>query len=411
MSHNSTEETLRGQWSEWLLALAQGLEAREYGYRTIARHLGRLRPLAVSFVERGLGPEDIQAPGALSEYFEEFSEGFYQLHGRSPGRASLSQIRSAFRHLVEFAQRSGRLSVPKKPTLPPYVAEYLDFGRVHRGLSESALGDHKRTLLGLRSFLLSRGHSEMAEVSLGLLDEFIQEYAQGRSRRTVSIAVGSLRAFLRWLFLVGRESEDRSGLLVGPRIYREMRLPKHLTDAQFEEFLSKVNRTTVSGKQEWAVILLVSLLGLRIGEVAALRLDDLDLEASRLHLHRPKTQRPSVMPLCPELREALEDYFLVRPETEHRELFVTRDKPIRPYAHGGSLGNRIRKHLSKVKGAPAVGPHTLRHTLARRLLQGGTPLPVIRRVLGHANSNSTGRYLRIATDELVEVADNYGELL
>lgn len=401
----------RQEWSEWLLALAQDLETREYDHRTIARHLGRLRPLAVSFSERGFGPKSLQSPVALPDYLEEFSEGFYQLHGRHPGRGSVSQIRSAVRHLVEFAQRSGRLPPPKVPTLPPYVAEFLDFGRVHRGLSESYLGDYKRTLLELRSFLQRRGQSGMAEVSLDLLDEFTQEYAQGRSRGTVSIAVGGLRAFLRWLFLVGRESDDRSGLLMGPRMYREMRLPKHLTEAQFEEFLSKVNRTTVSGKQEWAVILLVSLLGLRIGEVVALRLDDLDLEAARLHLSRPKTQRASVMPLCPELREALEDYSRVRPETEHRELFVTRDKPVRPYSCGSSLGNRVRKHLSKVKGAPAFGPHTLRHTLARRLLQGGTPLPVIRRVLGHAHSNSTGRYLRIATDELAEVADNYGELL
>lgn len=411
MSREATADKGRQQWSEWLLALAQDLETRGYDHRTISRHLGRLRTLAVSFSERGLGPESLHAPGALQEYFEEFSAGFYQLHGRPPGKASLSQIRSASRHLVEFAQRSGRLRAPEKPPLPPYVAEFLEFCRVHRGLSESSLGDYKRVLLLLRGFLLARGHSQMTDVSIDLLDEFTQEYAQGRSRGTVSGAMSGLRAFLRWLFLVGRESDDRSGLILGPRMYREMRLPKHLTDAQFEEFLTKVNRTTMSGKQEWAAILLVSLLGLRIGEVVAMCLDDLDLEAGRLHLQRPKTQRPSLMPLCSELREALEDYLRVRPETEHQELFVTQVAPVRPYACGTSLGNRIRKHLSKVKGAPAFGPHALRHTLARRLLQGGTPLPVIRRVLGHVNSNSTGRYLRIATDELAEVADNYGELL
>lgn len=401
----------RQEWSEWLLAFAQDFETRGYAQGTIEMHVRVLKRVAVFFSERGSGPETLNDPQALQTYLKEFTPNFFRTHGRPPSEGTMDRIRRAPRLLVEFAQQSGRLPAPEQPQLPPYIAEFLKFCGVHRGLSDSSLEDYKRTLLRLRLFLQARGHSEMVGVSLDLLDEFTKDYARDKSRSRVSNAMSCLRAFLRWLFLVEREPDDRSGLILGPRMYREMRLPKHLTDAQFEEFLSKVDRTTIEGKQDWAIILLVALLGLRIGEVAALRLDNLDLDAGRLHLRRPKTQRPSVMPLCPELREALDLYLRVRPETHHQEVFVTRVTPIRPYASGQSLSRRVRKYLTMVQGVPAAGPHALRHTLARRLLQGGTPLPVIRRVLGHVSSDSTGRYLRIATDELTEVADNYAELL
>ena len=404
-------EEARKCWSEWVLAFAQDLETRGYALGTIRAHVRVLKRVAVFFSDRGSGPESLNESQALQEYFKEFTADFYRFRGRLPSEGTMDRIRRAPRFLVEFAQQSGRLPAPELPSLPSDVTEFLPFCRVHRGLSESSLADHKKLLLKLWVFLQTREHSEMVGVSLDLLDQFIQEYAQSKSRSRVSHAVSTLRAFLRWLFLVERESDDRSGLLVGPRMYQEMQLPKHLTDEQFEEFLSKVDRTTIEGKQDWAIILLVALLGLRIGEVAALRLDNLDLSAGRLHLRRPKTQRPSMMPLCPELGGALGNYLFVRPETHHQEVFVTRVKPIRPYASGQSLSRRVRKYLTKVKGVPAAGPHALRHTLARRLLQGGTPLPVIRRVLGHTHSGSTGRYLRIATDELAEVANNYAELL
>lgn len=398
-------------WSDWILGLAQYLEKQGHDYRSIGRHIGRLKTVALCLSERGLGPESLAEPEALEHYLADYAADFQVFYGRLPGRGSISQARSAIHHLVEFARESGRLPRPSGPILPPYVAEFLHFCRVHRGLSESTLRAYEKLLSELSGFVARHHWDDLAEIPLEVLDEFAAELSPGWSRKTLNSALSGLRGFLRWLFLVGRESEDRSGLIEGPRVYHQMRLPKYLTDEQLEELYSRVDRSTRGGKQEWAVILLVSLLGLRIGEVVQLRLEDLDLEAARLRVHRPKTGACSLMPLCPELKEALENYLLVRPETHHLALFVTWQSPIRPYAAGRSLSRLVSKHLSQVKGVPMKGPHVLRHTLARRLRQGGAPLPIIRRVLGHANSDATSHYLRIATEELAEVADNYAEFL
>lgn len=112
------------------------------------------------------------------------------------------------------------------------------------------------------------------------------------------------------------------------------------------------------------------------------------------------------------VEEALREYLAVRPQVSCEEVFVTFRAPHRPIQAGSSLaGSSVRKYLLPVVGPPGRGAHALRHTLARRLRQDGVPLGLMCKILGHRSSNSTGRYLRIALEELREVAANYADFL
>lgn len=91
--------------------------------------------------------------------------------------------------------------------------------------------------------------------------------AQGRTRDEVARLAGGVRGFLAWLFLTGQEPEDRSGWLDSPRMYRNERLPRHLSDEQLTRALSRVDRSTLYGRRDWAVLCLLNSYGLRIGEV------------------------------------------------------------------------------------------------------------------------------------------------
>ncbi|MDI1338125.1 MAG: tyrosine-type recombinase/integrase [Lacunisphaera sp.] len=388
----------------WLEPFAQHLRLAGHRRNHVRTHLYLLARVGDFLKGHGLEPMDLAKPATLDLCLQTGEVA----HGPNVRK----QLHSAVQHWLAYARRIGLVPSLSVPQAPPLVEDYLRFAREHRGLSPSSLGQYRTVLLGLAEFLPRHGVASLVAIPLDLVEQYLTEAGRGRSRTSLASSGAAVRGFLRWLFLIGEEPEDRSRWLEGPQVYREMRLPRHLDDQQLQQTLGLIDRATRIGKRDWLVMVLISGYGLRIGEVAHLRLEDLDWQAHRLRVRRSKTQSETFFPTTDALEEAWAAYLEVRPATLHRELFVTWRAPIRPYASGGALGERaVSRYLRQVPGTPAQGAHVLRHTLARRLRQSGEPVTVIRRILGHQSSTSTGRYLRIATDELREVAANYSDLL
>ena len=388
------------QTPPWLESFENHL--RQSGYRRFTRraHLGHLSRLKIY-----LDQQELPLPALAAD---EVLQGYCLKRTQSVR----NQVRQAVQCWLKFARAAGlvaQLDCPADET-PELICGYLQFAREHRGLSAGALHGHKTQLLALARYLTSQGHPRLVEIPLPLLDSFLAQRCQTRDE--IIRSGWSLRAFLRYLFLIGEEVEDRSRWLTAPRTYQNQRLPKHLSDQQLGQALMLIDRKTAQGKKRWAVFALLVNYGLRVGEVADLHLDEVDLGGGLLRVRRSKTGAESLYPLTPAVEEALRQYLAVRPVAPYPQLFLTSRAPHRPYASGGSLASPcLASTLKLVHGAPGKGGHVLRHTLARRLRQSGVPLQMIRQVLGHKASASTGRYLRIALDELREVADNYAELL
>lgn len=378
----------------WLESYAQWMKGLGYRRAVIVCDLGRLGRIGGFLLSRGLEPHHLAEAETVDNYLA---------HQPGRPRSGVARIRLAVRRWLTWARAVGQVPpLPPPPPDAPEVAAYLRFCREHQGLSASSVREYGQFLRQLNRYLSEQG-AELVGAPLPLLDRFVAE--QGQSRGGVARAAAALRGFCRYLFLIGREPEDRSGWIDAPRLYRNERLPRHLSDAQLEEGLARVDRSTRSGKRNWAVLTLLTSYGLRIGEVNGLELEDIDWEARRVRVVRSKTRSESVYPLTPAVEEALRAYLEVRPDTACTRLFVTFHAPHRPHPSGSILGGlSVRRYLQR-------GPHTLRHTLARRLREGGAPLGLMRRILGHQSSNSTGRYLRIALEELREVATNYADLL
>ena len=388
----------------WLEPFAQHLRLAGHRRNHVRTHLMVLARTGDSLAAQGLQPADLARPDVLQACLQDCEAR----HGRNVRK----QLHSAICHWLAYARGIGLVPPPPVIAAPRLIEDYLRFAREHRGLSLSSLGQSRTVLLGLAEFLARHGVASLVGIPLDLVEQHLTEAGRGRSRTSMASLGAAVRGFLRWLFVIGEEPEDRSRWLEGPQLYREMRLPRHLDDQQLQQTLGLIDRATRIGKRDWLVFVLISGYGLRIGEVARLQLEDLDWQAHRLRVRRSKTQSETFFPTTAALEEAWVAYLEVRPATLHRELFVTWQAPVRPYASGGSLATlAVTRYLRQVPGAPSRGAHVLRHTLARRLRQSGEPLTVIRRILGHQHSTSTGRYLRIATDELREVAANYSELL
>lgn len=399
----------------WVDDFVEARRAEGYSEHTLRNHMTWLGGLGRELARRGLGPEAVADPKVLEGHVARWRRRFRRRHGRGPKASSERALRQAVGCLVGWAREAGHLPSGPRERWPVRVEEYLAFCREHQGLAEGTVAGRGRVLGELAGFLGERGWACGGGVPLELLDGFVARLGRRLGRTSLHSAVGAVRGFLGWLFLVGEEPEDRSRWLEPPRTYREMRLPRYLTEAQLQEAPGRIDRATATGRRDWAVWMLLSVYGLRPGEVAALRLGDLDFEARRLRVRRLEGGPEQVLPMLEAVEEALRDYLergRPRPERGPEEVILTHRAPLRGFASGGRLATAcVSRYLEGVEGVPERGGYVLRHTAARRLRQAGAPVTVIRRLPGHRSSDSTGRYLRIATEELREVAANYAELL
>ncbi|MFN0301035.1 MAG: site-specific integrase, partial [Burkholderiales bacterium] len=161
------------------------------------------------------------------------------------------------------------------------------------------------------------------------------------------------------------------------------------------------------GLRDYAILLLLSTYGLRAGEIARLKLDDIDWRADRFCVLHTKTATQSLLPLLPAVGDALLAYLRRgRPVTDAREIFIRTCAPYRGFAEGSSLYTVIRGRLDAAGVQPVGkrGPHAFRHARAVSLLRAGVSQKVIGDVLGHRSAASTTPYLKLATEELRNVA-------
>lgn len=154
--------------------------------------------------------------------------------------------------------------------------------------------------------------------------------------------------------------------------------------------------TTVTGRRNYAIVLVLARLGLRAAEVGALQLEDLDWRAGQL-IVRGKARRDDPLPLPADVGEAISAYLTDgRPETPCRAVFVTRFAPLKGLAPG-SVSTLVYQASRRAGIDPPVCSHRLRHALASDMLAAGVRLPDIGQVLRHRDLATTAIYAKVAT--------------
>jgi integrase len=176
-----------------------------------------------------------------------------------------------------------------------------------------------------------------------------------------------------------------------------------------ESLLSTVDRSSPVGKRDYAILLLAARLGMRSGDIRNLRLENLDWENATMEFVQEKTRAPQRLPLSEEVGTALIDYLRHgRPVTSNGEVFLGLIPPFSPFKDVGSLHRIITMYRRRAGiGIPASlkgGMHALRHSLATRLLEAGTPLETISNVMGHVSPESTLAYVKASAETLRTVA-------
>lgn len=216
--------------------------------------------------------------------------------------------------------------------------------------------------------------------------------------------VSALRSYFRWRATQGNRTHALVGALACPANWQQASLPKSLQPAEVEQLEAALGQSGPSMLRADAIVRCALDLGLRSGEVARLSLDDIDWDASTITLRRTKGRREDIMPLPEATGQAIAAYLRdERPKTQHRMVFARhmtpREQPIGP----DLVRKTIRQAYARA-GLPHTRSHLLRHTMASRLLAGGSSLKEVADVLRHRSLNTTLIYAKLDSCRLVEVA-------
>ena len=231
----------------------------------------------------------------------------------------------------------------------------------------------------------------------------------GYQFKTVEQKLGALRSFLRFASAGGLVDAAVLDAVPAARSSKQARVPSVWDPGEVARILDAVDRGNPCGKRDYAIILLIARLGLRGIDVRRLEFGDFDWPGNRLFVTQVKTGHRVQLPLLKEVGWAVIDYIRGgRPACDCPQVFLRHMAPIGPFSDQDHLHQILVKH-ARVAHVPVSekrrhGMHSLRHTLATRLLEDGTPLEQIADILGHQSVRSTGVYLKSSLGLLAQCA-------
>jgi integrase/recombinase XerD len=318
-------------------------------------------------------------------------------------------VSAALRHLLRVLRLKGYIP-PCVGSVPTAVQEELD--RFDNYLERVCGLASKTRLLRLHylgKFLprvFKRGPIDLALLKPRDIEQFVTHHGEGCTRGSIQVICSCLRTYLRFRAFQG----DRTEALIAaiPRVphWRLASLPKGLTDQELRKFLAAFDRTTVNGRRNYAMARCLVDLGLRVGEVARLKLGDFDWRQGTLQIAGTKSKRADILPLPVETGRAIVQYLRnARPKCTSGALFIRHmaplDRPLTPEIVCWAMRCAYaRAGLSK----PWPGSHALRHSFACRLINAGASLKEIADVLRHRSLNTTTIYTKVDLKRLTAVA-------
>lgn len=385
---------------------AQELLMRSYTIRTVNRYKRVWEHLA----------DFARSESLPAEYTRELALRFEQAYGLHDSEA-LKLGQQWRRHLVigikalddfastgtitRFRVETTGLRVPVG--MHNVLREYEQYAREHRYLRPISLAQRMHSIAVFLDFLRTRGLESLDSLRAEDLSAFIR--TRDWKPRTVSHVSSDLRMFLQYLFMRDILLRDLSIAIPTVRLASNAKVPSVWEPELVERLLAVVDRSSPKGKRDYAILLLAARLGLRLGDIKGLTLDHLHWTTSTIEIVQHKTGEPLVLPLIKEVGTALIDYLRAgRPPVEHRHLFTNLTPPFDPICENDRLYRVVAywRELAGIKfrRPQRQGLHSLRHTLATRLLGAQTPFPIISAVLGHASPATTFIYAKADVETL-----------
>lgn len=391
-----------GPLAEVVVDLVAWLHAEGYARGTVMSVAGTAARLGAWMGETQVRLEDLN--DAVLDRFVAAQESGLVRHPSSAQR--IVTVRT-------FLNAAGLLSI--SPIAAPAAVTPVDevlqvwgqYERDEHGLSARWVREqHRWARAFLEQMTGPDGLVRWDSIDVRTVNSYVAVCGQGYSVSSRKHLVAAMRSLLRWAFGVGRLERQMGAGVLGPPRRALVGLPQAITPGQVEAIKAAADTGTAIGIRNYAVVVMISRLGLRAGEVAGLQLDDIDWRNGQVSV-RGKG-RVLTLPLPADVGDALVTYLReARPDRAlERSVFVRDRPPLRGLSGKGISG--IVAALARHAGLGVMHAHRLRHTAATDVLTGGGSLVEARELLGHARMDTTMIYARTDLRALGELVTAWG---
>jgi site-specific recombinase XerD len=378
-----------------------GKWAREEGYAFSSQ---RQKVLLAACFSRWLGQQAISVSHVSSEH--------PTLYLRA--RASHAKVQrgdaATLRQFLDFLRCTGVVLAEKTPPprLTPVEQAVLTFKRYLRDeriLAEASIAHY---VPFVHQFLADRfgdGPVRLSLMGAGDVVRFVQGQASRPHLKRAKLLTSALRSFLRYARYLGQVGCDLAAAVPTVADWSMQSIPRAIPADAVRRLLTSINRRTVMGSRDYAILLLLARLGLRASEVVRLELEDIDWNAGSIAV-QGKGDRRSVLPLPADVGSAIAAYLgHGRPQSRSRHVFLRINAPIRGLMGPQAIAYVVRRNLAHAGiQAPSNGAHQFRHALATGMLHQGASLAEIGQVLRHRSPETTKIYAKVDLDALKGLA-------
>lgn len=327
-----------------------------------------------------------------------------------PGHCSANQnVSAVLRFLIEKDHlRPTEVPDAERCSAEECLVAWLRFLQVEQGQGVSWIYKAGRVAAPFLT-LLEQPSGELAweRVDVRMANEFLQTAVAGYSSSTAQCTAALLRGLLLWAATNGWLQDGVALGILSPRRIRAG-LPKGLTPGEVAALKDAVDFESATGRRDLAVIVMLARLGVRVGEIAGLTLDDINWSEPSLRMVG-KGGRVLILPMPVDVGETLVDYLRIRHASPgERGVFIRSLPPFKALSRGG-IGEIVFKH-ARIAGLHGMYPHRLRHTAATKILAEGGDLRQVQELLGHASLSSSVTYARVDMVPLRPLAPSWGKL-
>ncbi len=302
---------------------------------------------------------------------------------------------------VQFKKEQINLDGP----IGTLMIKYLSF-KTEQRLHKSTIFIHECHLSRFLHFLNNNNIEAITTVRIIHILDYIKSISNS-TKASPHKSIQVLRGFFRYLHTTRILEMDFSIMIPKSNYKPQPKLPSTYSKEEVEKLIVSVERSSFMGRRDYAIILLAARLGLRNSDIANLKFENLFWEQNMIRLFQYKTDKEIELPLLSKVGNAIIDYLKYsRQHSEEPYVFLTSRSPVKPLtimATSSIVQRAFAKSGIDIKNR-RHGPHALRHSLAQRLLEQQTMLPVISEVLGHENTESTRYYLRVDLSSMQQCA-------
>lgn len=282
---------------------------------------------------------------------------------------------------------------------------FINYLRVERGLANNTIQAYSRDLTGFAEYL-NKIRRTPFDISKEEISDYVVILHKKYSARSVSRNVSSIKMFFRFLASEGSVETNPARLVETPRLPRK--LPEFLNRQEVDLLLSQPKLSTKLGLRDRAMLEILYATGLRVSEMVSLRVLDVNLEAGFVRT-MGKGSKERVVPLGQKATDALKDYLeksrlVLSKGTNPSHLFLN--------SRGKSISRQgfwkiIKEYGIRANIKKKISPHSLRHSFASHLLEGGADLRSVQILLGHADISTTQIYTHVTRERLRELHEKH----